>query len=77
MYRLHEVRRRRGLTRVEMASLMGVSQSRISVIERRSISVIEVGTLIAYIEAMGGTLRLTAEFDGVTLPLEVEVDRPG
>jgi transcriptional regulator with XRE-family HTH domain len=57
-WRLAEIRRRRGLTRAQVAERMGVGKSRVSQIERGRVSTREV--LDRYVEALGGA----AEPDG-------------
>jgi DNA-binding XRE family transcriptional regulator len=54
--RLAELRRRAGLTQVEVARRLGISQSDLSKLERRGD--VRVSTLRAYAEAVGGKLRL-------------------
>ena len=48
---------------------MKVSQSRVSRIEGGDISHTELGTLRAYVQALGGVLRVTAAFGDQTLPI--------
>jgi DNA-binding XRE family transcriptional regulator len=50
------LRRRMGLTQVEVARRIGISQSDLSKLERRED--MRLSTLVAYTEAMGGRLRL-------------------
>lgn len=57
---LSEVRRARQLTQETLAESLGMSQSEVSKVERRSD--IYVSTLRRYIEAMGGQLRIFASF---------------
>ena len=45
---------------------MGISQRRVSAIERGDIDRSELTTLRAYIEALGGHIHIVAEFDEVT-----------
>ncbi|MEV6932836.1 helix-turn-helix transcriptional regulator [Dactylosporangium sp. NPDC051485] len=59
-WRLAELRKRRGMTQEQVASRMGVSVARVSQIEAGSVSTQEV--LARYIEALGGTLKLIADF---------------
>ncbi|GAA1643162.1 helix-turn-helix domain-containing protein [Catellatospora bangladeshensis] len=59
-WRLAEMRKRRGLTQEQVAERMGVSVARVSQIEKGDVSTREV--LSRYIDAMGGTLRLIADF---------------
>lgn len=58
--RLSEFRKSLELTQNDLAELLGVDQSNISRIERGKFSNTEVGTLQAYIEALGGTLEIHA-----------------
>lgn len=55
---LNELRRKLSMTQEQVAHLMGVTQENISQVERRN--EILLSTLIKYIEALGGTLEVTA-----------------
>ena len=61
-YRLAEVRRRQRATQVDIAKAMGVTQARVSRIEKGELARSEVDTLAAYVQALGGTLRIIADF---------------
>ncbi|MBO0514571.1 helix-turn-helix domain-containing protein [Streptomyces beijiangensis] len=61
-YRLAEIRKRQHTTQVELAQRMGISQARVSDIERGKINRSEVDTLAAYVAALGGQLQLVANF---------------
>ncbi|QXJ22693.1 XRE family transcriptional regulator [Actinomadura graeca] len=61
-HRLAEARRRRQLTQKDIAASMGVTQSRVSAIERGSLGRAELGTLAAYVAALGGRLEIVADF---------------
>lgn len=61
-YRLAEVRRRQHATQTDIANAMGVTQARVSRIERGELSRSEVGTLAAYVQAMGGKLKIIVDF---------------
>ncbi|MFN8229056.1 MAG: XRE family transcriptional regulator [Mycobacterium sp.] len=65
--RLADVRRARGHARqADLAAIMGVSQARVSKLESGDLSHTELGTLQSYVAALGGELRIVAEFsDGV------------
>lgn len=65
-WRLAEVRRNRALTQREVADAMGVSGPRVSDVERGKLDTVSVSVLRAYVEALGGRLRVTAEFDDST-----------
>ena len=67
--RLVEMRKELGLTQVQMAERLHVRQERVSAIERGEVTKSEVGTVAAYIAALGGRLRLVADFDGVELQI--------
>jgi DNA-binding XRE family transcriptional regulator len=61
---LDELRNAREMTQVKLSKVLGVPQSSISKIERRTD--MYLSTLRSYIEAMGGRLELRATFpDGV------------
>ncbi|WP_245662717.1 helix-turn-helix domain-containing protein [Nocardia vermiculata] len=68
-YRLAQVRRSQAGTQAEIAEEMGVTQTRVSRIERGDIAHTELGTLETYIAAMGGRLRIVAEFGDDSLAL--------
>lgn len=57
---LRDLRKARKQTQVRVAKELGINQENVSRIEKRSDLLIS--TLNGYVEAMGGTLRLVAEF---------------
>jgi DNA-binding XRE family transcriptional regulator len=59
-WRLAELRKRRDMTQEQVASRMGISVARVSQIEAGDVSTQEV--LARYIAALGGTLKLIADF---------------
>jgi predicted XRE-type DNA-binding protein len=61
-FRLSEVRRRQHTTQVEVAKAMGVTQARVSRIEKGQLKRSEVDTLAAYVQALGGKLKIVADF---------------
>lgn len=61
-HRLGEIRDAYGLTQVALAENIGVTQPRISNIERGELDHTEVATIRAYIEGIGGTFELLAKF---------------
>ena len=69
IYRLRLVRKRLGITQVELAKRMGVSQIRISQIENGKLESFELGTLIRYVEALGGKLSMSVELEEKHLEL--------
>jgi predicted XRE-type DNA-binding protein len=62
-FRLAEVRRNRSLTQRQVAESMGVSAPRVSDVERGKLDIVSISVLRAYVEALGGHLKVTAEFD--------------
>ncbi|GFG77750.1 transcriptional regulator [Mycobacterium paragordonae] len=68
--RLTDIRKAHGLVRqADVAALMGVSQARISKLESGDLSHTELGTLQSYVAALGGSLRIVAEFGESTVEL--------
>jgi predicted XRE-type DNA-binding protein len=67
--RLSEVRRRQHTTQVEVAKAMGVTQARVSRIEKGQLERSEVETLAAYVQALGGKLKIVADFGDETYVL--------
>jgi DNA-binding XRE family transcriptional regulator len=59
-WRLAEMRKRRGLNQQQVAERMGVSVARVSQIEAGAVSTREV--LSRYVGALGGVLKLVADF---------------
>jgi DNA-binding XRE family transcriptional regulator len=57
---LAEMRKKAGLTQAEVAEAMGVSQQRVSAIESGAVA--ELATLGDYIRALGGELKVIADF---------------
>lgn len=61
-YRLRQIRKEQSALQEDVARTMGVSQSRVSRIENGDIDHTEVATLRAYVESLGGELRVIADF---------------
>src|SRR5215475_11157120 len=61
-HRLAEIRRAYGLDQGELAERIGVSQSRISRIERGDLDRAEISTVRSYVEALGGQIEIVAKF---------------
>jgi DNA-binding XRE family transcriptional regulator len=57
---LTEMRKQAGMTQAEVAEAMGVSQQRVSAIESGSVA--ELVTLADYVHALGGELKVIADF---------------
>ncbi|NTY60125.1 helix-turn-helix domain-containing protein [Mycolicibacterium sphagni] len=69
-HRLAEIRKALGHSRqADVAGLMGVSQARVSKLESGDLFHTELGTLQAYVAALGGHLRIVAEFGHETVEL--------
>lgn len=66
-HRLAQIRSQQSLTQASVAAAMNISQSRVSKIERGEIASTEVGTLRSYVEALGGHLRVVADFGDQSL----------
>ncbi len=71
---LAELRKRLGVTQMEMAGRLGVGQPRVSALERRDD--VYLSTLREYIEALGGHLELTARFEGEDVPIAIGAEEP-
>jgi DNA-binding XRE family transcriptional regulator len=61
-YQLTEIRKAHGLTQTDIARQINVSQRRVSAVEHGDLARTEVGTIAAYVQALGGHLRLVADF---------------
>ncbi|MDQ1308345.1 MAG: hypothetical protein QG671_4179 [Actinomycetota bacterium] len=59
-WRLAQIRKRRGLTQDQVATRMGVSDARVSQIENGEVATQDV--LARYVAALGGSLKLIADF---------------
>jgi len=69
-WRLADMRKRREMTQEQVAARMGVSVARVSQIERGDVSTQDV--LNRYITALGGTLKLIADFGDEQLKIAPE-----
>lgn len=59
-HQLSEIRKERGLTQADVAKIMKISKGRISQIERGEVFTVDV--VARYVAALGGRLKLTADF---------------
>lgn len=57
-YRLRELREGAGLTQAQLAARIGVGQRQVSKIENGDLDNAKVGTIRAYLEAVGGTMAI-------------------
>ncbi|MDW5327309.1 helix-turn-helix domain-containing protein [Plantactinospora sp. KLBMP9567] len=67
--RLADIRKRHDLSQQQVADRMGVSQARVSAIEKGELPATEVGTIGKYIAALGGQLKIVADFGDEKLVL--------
>jgi predicted XRE-type DNA-binding protein len=65
-YHLAQMRKQQGMTQGQVARAMGVSQVRVSRMEHGDVERMQVESIAAYIAAIGGHLRLVADFGQAT-----------
>lgn len=68
-YHLAEARKRRFMTQKQVAERMGVSQKRVSELERGDLGSIRLGTLRRYIKSLGGEFVGRAVFPEGTIEI--------
>lgn len=68
-HRLTELRRAVGLNQAALAGKLGISQSRVSRIERGDLDHTEIATLRAFTRALGGELEITVKLGDERLTL--------
>ena len=61
-YRLRQIREEQGVTQKELAQRMDLTQPTISALESGDLDRSELATLKSYVEALGGTVEITATF---------------
>jgi Predicted transcriptional regulator with C-terminal CBS domains len=61
-WHLARVRTEQDRTQEDVAQAMGVTQPRVSAIERGELDTVTLSTLRAYVRALGGKLRVVADF---------------
>ena len=61
-YRLAEIRKEQDLTQAEVADIIGVTQPNVSRLEGGDLETAALATIRAYVEALGGQLRMVADF---------------
>jgi predicted XRE-type DNA-binding protein len=66
---LYRLREQRGLTQVDVAKVLDVTQGNVSRVENAAD--LYVSTLARYVEALGGHLELTAVFPDQVVPVEL------
>lgn len=75
-YRLAEIRKGQNRTQSDVAGLMAVGQRRISTIESADLARLEMGTIGSYIQALGGQLKLVADFGDQTVLIQNDPKAP-
>jgi DNA-binding XRE family transcriptional regulator len=68
-YQLSELRRALGLTQVELAVLIGRSQTTVSQLENGE-TALSIDTLRSIVTQLGGTIEITAVFDDQRIPID-------
>jgi len=68
-YRLREIREEQGITQKDLAERMELTQPTISALESGDLNRAGLSTLTAYVEALGGTIEVTATFGDRKLTL--------
>ena len=68
-YKLAQIRRLKDLTQASVAQSMGVSQKRVSALERGELASMRLATLSRYAESLGGKLVASIEFPDRTVTL--------
>lgn len=68
-YRLREIREEQDVTQKELADRMAITQPTISALESGDIDRSSLATLKSYVEALGGTVEVTATFGSKKLVL--------
>lgn len=68
-HRLTELRKQARLNQNTVAKAMGVTQSRVSAIEHGDLDRTELSTVRAYVAALGGTVKIVADFGDHTTTL--------
>ena len=67
--RLPDLRKARAMTQQDLAAKLEVSQAQVSRIENQTD--MYLSTLAQYVAALGGQLKLVAEFDGQEVPVSL------
>lgn len=61
-YHLAEIRKEQDLTQSELADIIGITQPNVSRLESGALDTAALSTIRAYVEALGGKLRMVADF---------------
>ncbi len=73
-YRLAELRGKTGMTQTQLADAIGVSQARVSAMERGDVDSLTAASVRAYIPALGGAVRIVASLDDIEVTLRLPGD---
>lgn len=74
---LTEIRKALSLTQTEVSKRTGMAQGDISRFEKAELEATKIGTLERYVNGMGGSLRIVAEFpDGTKATIPVRHGKP-
>lgn len=68
-YTLKEARKAASMTQVQIAEAMGVSQNRVSRMEKGDVGSMSIDSLRRYVEALGGKLTMVADLPSGTVSL--------
>ena len=68
-YTLRAARKAQNMTQVELAEVMGVSQNRVSRIERGDMGSMSLDTIRRYVVGVGGSLKMEAVLPGGSVSL--------
>lgn len=74
-YRLGELRNQTGMTQVQLANSLGISQARVSAMECGDVDALTIASIRSYVDALGGTVQLVASVDDTDIPLELPDQR--
>lgn len=70
-YHLAELRKHAGMSQTQVAAAMGVSQARVSAMERGGLDTLTIASVRGYVNALGGTVRLVASLDDTDVTLRL------
>jgi predicted XRE-type DNA-binding protein len=72
LFALRELRRLADKTQTEISKIMGVTQNRISKLERYELEKLELRTISAFAKALGGNLKIVVTIKGQEVELAIE-----
>lgn len=71
LFQLRVLRLEKGLTQQQLADQLGITQNRVSKLERLDLDRAELRTIRAYLKALGGELSLLVDLEGVQHKIEL------